>query len=595
VSPASGAQRLEFDPDHPENDEQLIRALVARQRVRLEARAGPAASRLRHYQRPVERPFAASDRSRVTILLGGLTALHDALLPAVFATAGYHCVSLPAPDITAFQLGRQYCNVGQCNPAYFTIGNLIKYLRELETSGLSRETIVDRFVFFTSGTCGPCRFGMYEAEYRMALQNAGFDGFRVLTFLQNDGVKARSGQPGLTFSVHFAMSALNSFVAADVVRDVAFRIRPYETHAGDTNRAVERIVQRLDAMLRARQPYDVLRHAPSWLASRLATRPRWCTAVNTPAKMIAALYGRAYADALRDARSELARIEVDRLRVKPIVKVTGEFWAQTTEGAGNFDMFAFLEREGAEVLAEPVGGWVTYLLYQARARMAAEARAVLPTPLWHPSVVGVSVRLARKWLLLHLGEAFWRHEYTRNVRALGDIAEPLVSQAEVGRLAHPFYHRLSRGGEGHLEVGKTIYYTTHRRCHMVLSLKPFGCLPSTQSDGVQSAVAGRIPELNFLSVETSGEGELNAHSRVQMALGEAKAAARLEFDRALDRCGRSLDDIGQFVAEHPELRQAFYRVPRRRGVAGVAASMVLHVGDLMARQRARWHWLGGGR
>ena len=33
----------------------------------------------------------------------------------------------------------------------------------------------------------------------------------------------------------------------------------------------------------------------------------------------------------------------------------------------------------------------------------------------------------------------------------------------------------------------------------------------------------------FLPIETSGEGEVNAHSRVQMALGEAKAKAKLEF------------------------------------------------------------------
>jgi len=40
-------------------------------------------------------------------------------------------------------------------------------------------------VFFTAGACGPCRFGMYEAEYRLALRNAGFDGFRVLLFQQS--------------------------------------------------------------------------------------------------------------------------------------------------------------------------------------------------------------------------------------------------------------------------------------------------------------------------------------------------------------------------------------------------------------------------
>ncbi len=171
------------------------------------------------------------------------------------------------------------------------------------------------------------------------------------------------------------------------------------------------------------------------------------------------------------------------------------------------------------------------------------------------------------------------------MRALGGVADRLVPQAELARLAHPFYHSMTRGGEGHLEVGKTVYYTTHRHCHMVLSLKPFGCLPSTQSDGAQSAVAARLKDLIFLSIETSGEGELNAHSRVQMALGEAKAAARREFDEALSRTGRTLDEIRPYVAGHPELRRPFYRVPRHDGVAGTAANFVLHVARLMGRKR----------
>ena len=64
--------------------------------------------------------------------------------------------------------------------------------------------------------------------------------------------------------------------------------------------------------------------------------------------------------------SRLNAIEIDRTRVKPIVKITGEFWAQTTEGDGNFNMFRFLEREGAQVLVEPIATWVAYLLYQAK-------------------------------------------------------------------------------------------------------------------------------------------------------------------------------------------------------------------------------------
>jgi hypothetical protein len=86
----------------------------------------------------------------------------------------------------------------------------------------------------------------------------------------------------------------------------------------------------------------------------------------------------------------------------------------------------------------------------------------------------------------------------------------------------------------------------------------------------------------FLPIETSGEGEVNAHSRVQMALGEAKMKAKAEFQTALAHTGKRIDQIRAFVAQHPELSRPMYKVPRRPGIAGVAANFAYHVGDLMA-------------
>ena len=104
---------------------------------------------------------------------------------------------MPVPNVSAFQLGKEYGNNGQCNPTYFTVGNLVQHLQTIERErGLTKQEVIDNYIFFTAGSCGPCRFGMYEAEYRLALQNAGFDGFRVLLFQQNDGVKAASGEAG---------------------------------------------------------------------------------------------------------------------------------------------------------------------------------------------------------------------------------------------------------------------------------------------------------------------------------------------------------------------------------------------------------------
>ena len=177
----------EARPDSGIMTEEEIASQLIAERERLEQAAGLAQPRVRHFRRPEERPFTAEERQRVTILFGGLTWKHEKLIQAVFHGSGYRCEILPNPNLAAYHLGREFGNPAQCNPTYFTVGNLIQYLRGLEARGLCKQEILDNYVFFTSGSCGPCRFGMYESEYRMALDNAGFGGFRVLLFSQNDG------------------------------------------------------------------------------------------------------------------------------------------------------------------------------------------------------------------------------------------------------------------------------------------------------------------------------------------------------------------------------------------------------------------------
>jgi len=558
---------------------------VAVEKLRLVQAAGLLERPIEQFHRPVERPFGAEERDRVTILFGGFTWKHERFIEAVFRGCGYRCQMLPNPDVAAVQMGKEYGNNGQCNPTYFTVGNLIKFLQSLEARGSSRQEILDHYVFFTAGSCGPCRFGTYESEYRMALENAGFGGFRVLLFQQDHGVKALSGNPGLKFSVDLGMGALNALNLGDVINDLAYQIRPYEVVPGATDQAIQEVADRLSDFLEHRKRYEILESAPAWISRRLAQNKKLKDIGNTLGKVLDHLYGEDFRKAIHLARERLNQVEVDRTRVKPLVKVTGEFWASLTEGDGNFNMFAFLEREGAQVWVEPIGCWITYLLYEARA--SAQARKGLDVPYpgarwweWKKQLAN-DWKFRKKWLLLGLSEGIWNRQHARTARHLGRLARRLAPQNELARMADPFYHSLARGGEGHLEVGKNVYYTTHRLCHMVLALKPFGCMPSSQSDGVQSAVVNRFRDMIFLPIETSGEGEINAHSRVQMALGEAKSKAKAEIEQAVASTGKKLEDIQAYVAEHRQLRSPLYPVPQRQGVTGVAANFVLHVSKLI--------------
>jgi predicted nucleotide-binding protein (sugar kinase/HSP70/actin superfamily) len=571
--------------------EMEIQARIEAERARLRAEAG--LKRMREFQRPVERAFTAEERDRVTILFGGLTWKHEEMIKAVFRGSGYHCENIPTPVVADFQAGKEYGNNGQCNPTYFTVGNLVRHLQGLEKQGLTRQQIIDNYVFFTAGSCGPCRFGMYEAEYRYALQNAGFDGFRVLLFQQTDGIKAASGEPGLKFSVDFGMGMLNALNLGDVINELAYQIRPFEVNKGETDRVIQEAVKTLTDTLRDRKRWHIMDAAPDWAKPYLEKHKKIEAIGCTLGKIGHNLYGKEYVDALHACRDKIDSIQVDRLRVKPVIKITGEFWAQTTEGDGNFNMFAFLEREGAQVLVEPIATWIAYMMYVAKegAKARAEVEAPYKDPKWWElkKQLANELKLFKKTGGLTVGSALWTYFYHRTIKHMGGTVHHLVPQKELARLAHPFYHQLARGGEGFMEVGKNVYYTVNHLCHMVLALKPFGCMPSTQSDGVQSRVVNKFKDMIFLPIETSGEGEVNAHSRVQMALAEAKAKARAEFQSVLDKTGKSLDDLREYVAEHPELSHALYNVPHKPGIAGTAAQFAAHVSDLMDKDRAYRH------
>jgi hypothetical protein len=112
-------------------------------------------------------------------------------------------------------------------------------------------------------------------------------------------------------------------------------------------------------------------------------------------------------------------------------------------------------------------------------------------------------------------------------------------------------------------------------------------MPSTQSDGVMAGVCAHHPDLLFLPVETSAEGEVHALSRVQMALGDARSRARAEFADVLAGTGVGIQSVRDYVAQHRALRRPFYSWPRRPGVAGTAASFVAHIATKLRREHGR--------
>ena len=483
--------------------------------------------------------FTRAQRPKTTVLVGGLTVAHDYLISATLAGLGYNVETLDNPDSSALQLGKEFGNRGQCNPTYFNVGNLVKRLNDLRAQGLSAKQIVDGYLFVMPGACGPCRFGSYVTEYRKALRDAGFDGFRVMLFQQQGGLKQVTGDdPGLDLNPQFFISLLFTIMVGDAVNAIGYRMRPYETEPGTTDRALGECKRTLAEMLRTRSNPVV---------------------------------------ALLTCRRILRAVAVDRTQVKPKVAVIGEFWAMTTEGDGNYGLQRFLEQEGAEVDIQIVTNWVLYNIWEhswdTRQRMTLRKDDNA-----NQGLVGVNVR--QKLAMLWVADKGLRLIFKSIAGLLGLHDYYMPNMDEVAEEARELYNNHLRGGEGHMEVGKLVMNVKHKKSTMTLSVKPFGCMPSSGvSDGVQSYVTEKWPEAIFLPIETSGDGAVNVYSRVQMMLFKARATARAEFEATCNQYGITPAELRLFMSKHGRFASPFFWPSHR--VTTTASDLVHEVAPYM--------------
>jgi predicted nucleotide-binding protein (sugar kinase/HSP70/actin superfamily) len=530
--PIAGAKNATLDVD------QELARFEAEERARLG---------LAHEEQWVEKmanlTFTKSEKGNITLLIGGLTMAHDYLISGAFRSLGYNVVPLDSPDYEALRAGKEFGNRGQCNPTYFTVGNLVKFLVHLrDKKGLSSKEVVDNYVFLTAGACGPCRFGMYVTEYRKALRDAGFDGFRVMLFQQQGGLSQATGEEsGLELNPPFFIGLLKGLLAGDVINGIAYRLRPYEVVPGSTDAAVAEAKKIC---------YDALFEKRSILR------------------------------ALHRSRKIFEKVEVDRTIPKPKVAIIGEFWAMTTEGDGNYQLQRFLEQEGAECDIQFVTAWLLYNVWEVRFDTKSRAR-LRGKDQAKAGLAGTNeFDIFKRQLGLWAGDKAIRVAFQTFANIGGFYNYHLPDMDEVADVAAPFYNNDLRGGEGHMEVGKLILNVVKSKATMTLSVKPFGCMPSgSVSDGVQSLITERYPGTIFCAVETSGDGAVNFQSRVQMYLFKARQAALEDFESSLAKTGLTVEKLRAFLKANPKYAAGLHKSPHY--AASTPADLVHEVAEVV--------------
>jgi len=428
-------------------------------------------------------------KEETIFLSGGLTLLQDKLVEAALNSLNINFIALPNPTFASYQKGKAFGNRGQCNPTYFTVGNLVRYLEDLrDKEGLSAKEIVQKYVYITAGGCGPCRFGMYITEYKKALRDAGFEGFRITSFEHDKGIfQGNDSEENIVdLSPKFFIRLVKAIIIGDIINILSYKMRPYEVEKGSVDDAMQECKELVSQAF--------LKHT----------------------SLIKAMW---------KCRKVLEKVELNRLQVKAKVMVMGEFWAAMTEGDGNYNLHRFLEAEGAECMPQPIVNRLLLSIWEA------EQKATREDDLAIDNAKNIDFTTAKRKALIRSSKLAVESHFYIYAKAIGLHDYELADMHKLENLAKEYYTLECSGGEGHLEVAHLIESAKHNISHLVISVKPFGCMPSSAvSDGIQSLVTNRFPEANFLSIETSGEGAANFYSRVQMALFKAKQLAKEEFE-----------------------------------------------------------------
>jgi predicted nucleotide-binding protein (sugar kinase/HSP70/actin superfamily) len=212
----------------------------------------------------------------------------------------------------------------------------------------------------------------------------------------------------------------------------------------------------------------------------------------------------------------LAKIEKENKKI-PLIFVTGEIFANLAHGDGNYNLRRFIADEGCEVMPGMFTqrgiyeGWSKNYRYFEYLKYAKDDKE-------------------KKFCENYIRRQNFSNEFVKktyyfldfffNQKQFGGRGE-IHNLDELAKTGHDYYHTSIFGGEGNLEIAEAIYYQD--KIDGFISVKPFGCMPSSGvSDGVQSKIVAMYPNLNFLSIETSGDNEVNILSRVSMMLFKAK-------------------------------------------------------------------------
>lgn len=401
---------------------------------------GKTKARQTEQHRRPHRPEAKDFKDR-TIWLPPMHQYAADLLAAAFHRHGYNAQVLPAEDKESFEIGRTVTRGSECLPTSLTIGTLLKTLRAKNPQG--------KHAFLMATAQGPCRFGQYCNLHRQILDREGFEDVAILS------PSSTNSYQGLDEPLR--KDIFKAIVISDIIMKIRCKVRPYEIHAGETDRKIT--------------------EACHLLSNTIKQGGHLCQILEEIVHSIHAIPTRGKGS-------------------KPLVGIVGEIYVRNNLFASEH-LVDSIEEFGGEVWLTPLAEW---FLYTSSLRNLKQQHHKLTSP--------------KTWKTLATW-AWMRHWEQKLYKAAGtlldDRHEPDINLVmDYGAE----FMKVNVGGEAMLTIGRTKEFA-NQGASMVVNCAPFGCMPGNVTTAVFQQLS---KELNMPIVNMFYDGRGDQNQRLHVFL-----------------------------------------------------------------------------
>lgn len=315
--------------------------------------------------------------------------------------------------------------------------------------------------FLMASASGPCRFGQYCRLHRMVLDELGHREVPILELDQTVKYDSTLGRLG----TKVRRLGWRAILVVDYLKKLLLQTRPYEIATGDSDSVYEECLKHLEQCIE--------------------------------------MFGD-IGDSCTYASTRFASIAVDRTVPKPLIGIVGEIYVRSNQFSNDF-IVRSIEARGGEVLMPPLQEWIAYTDWE-RCRDLQRAGAVFKL---------FKERMSR--YVQRRDAALIRNSFAGSVAHFLDELPP----EELMKLSSPYLSQHVRG-EANLSIGRAIEYI-HHRCHGIVNLIPFGCMPGTIVNALLCLVSRQYPGIPILKMSYDGTKQSSDEIRIETFMHQAHA------------------------------------------------------------------------